>query len=116
MAGTNDCTFDYLNNLEWTNVVGRFNGVMASWYETIQQSDEVRLDQTREGTGGTWLERFQTLLFIMPIISAKLLQSVKCRVLGVKTIYYNKIVIMKCAALLSFTLLCVIFVNKLLFL
>nr|WP_263327600.1 DinB family protein [Neobacillus sp. Marseille-Q6967] len=56
MDGTNDSTFGYLNDLEWTDLVRRFNGVMASWYESIQQSDESRLNQTRQGAGGTWSE------------------------------------------------------------
>lgn len=58
MEGNNDSTFNYLNELEWNEVVERFHSVMTDWYQTVHRADEEILDQqVSEDAKGIWLEK-----------------------------------------------------------
>jgi uncharacterized damage-inducible protein DinB len=62
MEGTNDYTFTYLNSVGYTEVVEKFNAVMADWYETVQQSEDEKFDQpVSEDSKGTWLETLTSI-------------------------------------------------------
>lgn len=45
MEGSNDTTFYNKGDLGWQETVDRFHAVMSSWYETIQASEDEKLDQ-----------------------------------------------------------------------
>jgi hypothetical protein len=62
MEGNNDTTFTYLNELEWGQVIDRFNVVMTDWYETIKNSDDEKFDQrVNEESIETWLESLSSI-------------------------------------------------------
>jgi uncharacterized damage-inducible protein DinB len=62
MDGSNETTFTYLNELEWKQAIERFNMVMTDWYETINGSDDEKLDQRiNEESKETWLESLSSI-------------------------------------------------------
>jgi uncharacterized damage-inducible protein DinB len=62
MEGSNDTTFAYLKDLEWQQVLERFDVVMNGWYEAIVNSVEEKLDQPiGEGSKETWSESLSSI-------------------------------------------------------
>jgi uncharacterized damage-inducible protein DinB len=58
MEGKNDSTFINLSNLEWPEVVEKFNLVMSDWYNTVRECKDEKLDQpvsSEAGVNDPWI-------------------------------------------------------------
>lgn len=89
LEGNNDTTFTYMNELEWEQVIERFNMVMTDWYETIKNSDDEKLDQRiSEESKETWSESLSSIILhnayhIGQIVSIRRMQGVWSKEQGV---------------------------------
>jgi uncharacterized damage-inducible protein DinB len=62
MEGNNDTTFSYLKEYEWEQVLQQFNQVITDWYETIEKSEDEKLDEyISEQSKETWLESISSI-------------------------------------------------------
>ncbi|WHZ05235.1 DinB family protein [Neobacillus sp. YX16] len=62
MEGNNDTTFTIFKEMEWEQVLERFNAVIADWYETIENCEDEKLDQyISEDSKETWLESLSSI-------------------------------------------------------
>jgi uncharacterized damage-inducible protein DinB len=62
MEGSNDTTFTFLKELEWEQVLERFNAVITDWYETLKNSEDEKFDQyISKDPKETWLESLSSI-------------------------------------------------------
>jgi uncharacterized damage-inducible protein DinB len=62
LEGNNDTTFTFLKELEWEQVLERFNAVITDWYETLKNSEDEKFDQyISEESKETWLESLSSI-------------------------------------------------------
>jgi uncharacterized damage-inducible protein DinB len=62
MAGNNDSTFTFLEELDWNGVIERFTNVIIGWSDTIGQCQDEKLDQlVKEGAKETWSESLSSI-------------------------------------------------------
>jgi uncharacterized damage-inducible protein DinB len=58
MSVDNDTTFTSFNELEWTEMVERYNSLMTDWINTVRKYGEEKLDQPvspQEGIDEPWI-------------------------------------------------------------
>jgi uncharacterized damage-inducible protein DinB len=62
MEGNNDTTFTVLKELEWPQVLERFNAVITDWYETLKNSEDEKFDQyISDESKETWVESLSSI-------------------------------------------------------